>query len=98
MIGVLAARNKLKVKNARQPVDRKDIEMLRSRTEQTKRHLNITLMTTMIKLPRFLQLHKKKDKNIFRKNHVCTTYCSNILYSATNWVSGLPVQNNKHLQ
>ena len=30
-------------------------------------HLNITLMTTMIKLLRFLQLHKKKDKNIFRK-------------------------------
>ena len=33
-------------------------------------HLNITSMTTMIKLLRFLQLHKKKDKNIFRKNRV----------------------------
>ena len=88
----------MKVKNARQPVDRKDIEMLRSRTEQTKRHLNITLMTTMIKLLRFLQLHKKRIKIFSEKNHVCTTYCSNILYSGTNWVSGLPVQNNKHLQ
>ena len=60
-------------------------------------HLNFTLMTTMIKLPRFLQLHKKRIKIFAEKNHVCTTYCSNILYSGTNWVSDLHVPNNKHL-
>ena len=34
MIGVLAARNNLKVKNARQPVERKDVLMLRSGTQE----------------------------------------------------------------
>ena len=34
MIWVLAARNNLKVKNARQPAVRKDIQMLRSETQE----------------------------------------------------------------
>ena len=57
-------------------------------------HLNITLVTTLIRLLKFLQLHKKRIKIFSEKNHVCT---SNILYRGTNWASGLHVQNNKHL-
>ena len=49
MIGVLAAQNNLKVENARQPVERKDIWMLRSGTqEQTD-----------------IDTHKSKEKESF---------------------------------
>ena len=40
MTGALAARNNLRVKNARQPVKRKDVKMCRSGTQEQRKQRN----------------------------------------------------------